>query len=264
MPVLDGNRLRIAITGTWTTSAQSGDLSRAGGSSYTPPPNPYRCATDPVAGTAGQATQEQVIDGVLMRAYRFSCLELPGEGNIYTWLPVITGHDLALMVYESATAQIPAPATEILNLDPEFGWTYVREPTEFRVTNLQPVSASVTASAGPLVLWATVTATPTGITFDPGEPNGGGFTCSLDDNATPYNADHPSACSYTYRNSSAIAADGRTFMTSTSVEWHITYDSFDGGGDLGTYTSTSSLALGVAEIQALVSCVGHEPEQGGC
>jgi hypothetical protein len=158
--------------------------------------------------------------------------------------------------------QLPVPITDFLALDSEFGWAYVRVPVDFRVANaVQPVS--VTASVGPV--WATVTALPSRVTFEPGEPGGHTVACSAAGATVGYDPATPGECSYAYANSSAISANGRTFTTTTSIEWTISWTSSTGaGGGLGGYTTSSSAPLAVAEIQALVTCTGPRPEQGGC
>ena len=50
-------------------------------------------------------------------------------------------------------------------LDPTYGWAYVRTPLDFRAGGDSWRPVSVTASAGPV--WATATAQPQRLTFDP-------------------------------------------------------------------------------------------------
>jgi hypothetical protein len=113
-------------------------------------------------------------------------------------------------------------------------------------------------------VWASITATPTTVTFRPGEPGSGAVECSVEAAQQPYDPSGPGACSYTYVNSSAVSANGRTFPTSTSVTWSITYRTPAGSGTFPALTTTSTSDLAVAEYQALVTCTGPRPEQGGC
>lgn len=180
------------------------------------------------------------------------------------WFEQVRVADLLPGAADSARAQIPAPVVSFQNLDRDFGWAYVTVAQDFRVTGLAPVSATASATAGPLTAWVTVTATPKMVRFDPGEPGGHQVECGVDAAQAPFVAEVPGECSYTYVNSSAISGNGRTFDTSTSVEWQISYDSSEGSGSLDPYTASSTTPLGVAEIQALVTCTGPRPEQGGC
>ena len=162
-------------------------------------------------------------------------------------------------------AVLEAPAVEFVGLDPEFGWAYVVVPVGFRVTNTAPIAVTASVSAGPFTAWATITATPTEIRFDPGEPGGRVVVCPPAAAASAaFDSARPDACSYRYDNSSAVAGNGRTFETTTSMVYAITYQSSEGPGSFPAVTMSSTAELAVAEIQALVTCTGPRPEQGGC
>jgi len=113
----------------------------------------------------------------------------------------------------------------------------------------QPVSAS--ASAGNVSV--TTTATPNHVVFNMG--NGDEVTCMGP--GTPYDTHRPSAdqstdCSYTYHRSSADQPNGRYTVTATvfySVAWNAT--GIAAGGALAPVTQSSTVAIRVAEIQAL-------------
>lgn len=186
------------------------------------------------------------------------------QSGSFVWVPNITAADLLPALSDRVRAELQPPQVQFEGLDPEFGWAYVTVPLDFRVTNLAPVSVTASVAAGPLFVWATVTATPSTVTFLPGEPRGGPMSCSSSGAAMAYYPDTPGECSYTYRDTSAISANGRTFTTTLSVDWVVTYDSSSGSGTLPTLTLSSSTELAVAEIQALVTCTGPRPEQGGC
>lgn len=102
------------------------------------------------------------------------------------------------------------------------------------------------------------------VTFEPGEPGGYAVRCSVEAAQLGYLAEAPGECSYSYTNTSAVSANGRTFGTSISVDWEITFDSSAGSGTFPTVTMTTDSELAVAEYQALVTCTGPRPEQGGC
>jgi hypothetical protein len=111
---------------------------------------------------------------------------------------------------------------------------------------------SVTVSAGPV--WATVTATPSRLSFDPG---GGlsGVTCPGP--GTPYSAAaarHPNPCTFTYTQSSA-RQPGAAYQAAVSVVWRVSWTGSGGvGGTLNAgLPMPYQFALRIAEGQALVS-----------
>jgi hypothetical protein len=198
------------------------------------------------------------------RTYNLYLRRCPDGSQQYSEVPE-TDPEINLMplaLRDVKEKYLPKPQTQFLALDSEFGWAYVTVPLDFRVTNaVEPVS--VTASIGPV--WATVTAVPSRVTFEPGEPGGHTVSCSTAGASAGYDPATPGECSYTYVNSSAISANGRTFTTRTSIEWAISWTSSTGaGGPLAGFSTSSSEPLAVAEIQALVTCTGPRPEQGGC
>jgi hypothetical protein len=181
------------------------------------------------------------------------------------WVPQITATDLLPALYDAMRAQLESPQVQFKGLDPEFGWAYVTVPFGFRVGNTGPVSVTARVSFGPLFVWATMTARPDAITFDPGEPGGRSVTCSAAGAAaTGFDSERPSECSYTYSHSSSVASGGRTFVITTEMTYQISYESSSGAGTFPAVTTTSSADLAVAEVQALVTCTGPRPEQGGC
>ena len=123
----------------------------------------------------------------------------------------------------------------------------------------------MTASVGPV--WATVTAVPVAMRFDPGDPAGpGAVQCGGADPVAAYVAEVPGACSYTYLNASSTSPyDGYHFLTTTSIDWAISWTSSTGaGGALDPYSTSASAPLAVAEVKGLVTCTGSRGEQGGC
>lgn len=177
----------------------------------------------------------------------------------------VTPADLLPDLRRRMEAAIPAPETTFRPMDAKFGWVYVNVPIDFRVaSSLEPVSLSGSLSNGVVTVSATLTATPTRVTFTPGEPRGEDATCAAAGALAPYDPDEPGECAYTYRNSSAISANGRTFSTSTTVEWSLQFDSSDGSRTLDPFERTATQDVAVAEVQALVTCTGPLPAQGGC
>lgn len=160
---------------------------------------------------------------------------------------------------------LPQPVPVFQLLDPTYGWAYVRTPLDFRAGGDSWRPVSVTASVGPV--WATATAQPQTLTFDPGDPSGPGpVSCGGEAPVAPYVPETPGACSYTYVNASSTSpVDGYHFRTTLTIGWSITWASSTGaGGALPPYATSGSSLLAVAEIKGLVTCTGSRPEQGGC
>lgn len=220
--------------------------------------------TDPASGVESPPTKTE--GGVTYDLYFLSptCTDAFAGGS-YLYVQRISSADLIPGLREEVERRLPKPEIEFAPKDSQFGWTYVKVATDFRVTSsLEVVTAEAAAVAGPQVVWASISATPTSVTFEPGEPGGYAVACSAADAQLGYSPAAPGACSYTYTNTSAVSSNGRTFPTSVSVEWTIEFDSSDGGGTFPPLTMTSSQDLAVAEYQALVTCTGPRPEQGGC
>ena len=189
-----------------------------------------------------------------------------GGVGAYVVVAEATPQDLLPGILEQLRQRtLPKPMPVFELLDPEFGWAYVRTPLDFRAGGDSWRPVSVTASLGPV--WATVTAEPQTLTFDPGDPAGPGpVACGGDAPVAPYVAETPGACSYTYVNASSTSPfDGYHFQTSMEIAWSISWTSSTGaGGALAPYTTSASALLAVAEVKGLVTCTGSRPEQGGC
>jgi hypothetical protein len=160
---------------------------------------------------------------------------------------------------------LPTPVPVFELLDPQHGWAYVRTPLDFRAGGNTWRPVSVTASVGPV--WATVTARPHTLTFDPGDLAGPGpVACGGENPVAPYVAAQPGACSYTYVNASSTSpVDGYHFQTRLTIAWSISWTSSTGaGGALAPYSTSATSLLAVAEVKGLVTCTGSRPEEGGC
>jgi hypothetical protein len=215
------------------------------------------CAYSRVTEIADAETSK-IIDGEVFDLWRLDCPVLTGERVfVPLWIQRVAAADLLPDVEDRARSQIPAPAVSFPNLAEQGGMALTRVPQDFRVANLAPVSASASVIAGPLSAWVTVTATPVSVMFDPGEPRGSPLECSVDAAQAEFVAATPGECSYAYRDSSAIDPSGG-FSASVSVEWSITYEGSSGSGSLSSYSSSTSTALPVGEIQAVVTCVGED------
>jgi hypothetical protein len=213
------------------------------------------------APSMGFVTWPLVIGGVMNHLWSKTC---PGTTTFYS-VPDRQPRDLLPQLLEQLRQRtLPRPTPVLELLDPRYGWAYVRTPLDFRAGDAwRPVS--VTAALGPV--WATVTATPVRLTFDPGDPAGPGpVSCGGDAPLAPYVASAPGACSYTYLNASSTSpVDGYHFRTQLTIDWSIAWTSSTGdGGPLPAYSTSTASLLAVAEVKGLVVCTGPRPEQGGC
>ena len=201
--------------------------------------------------------------GVLRHLWRQDC---PGKLPYWVALPAADPVDLLPQLLQDLRARaLPKPTPVFELLDREFGWAYVRTPLDFRAGGDSWRTVSITASVGPL--WATVTAKPTRLTFDPGDPKGpAAVACDGDGPIAIYEPKTPGVCSYTYRNASSTSTvDGHNFTTSLTIDWQISWTSSTGaGGPLDAFATTSTAPLAVAEVKGLVVCTGARPQQGGC
>lgn len=203
---------------------------------------------------------ERVMNGVVERLWWREC-EGPGS---FVWVPEVSTDDLlAVLMDDIQSRRLPDPDLSFGNTDPEFGWAYARVPVDVRAAGISPVSVTVSVAAGPFFAWATMRAEPVRIVFDSGDPESGVMECTPGGLAAGV-GDEPGSCSFAYVNSSAIAPNGRTFDTELSVEWEISYESSGGSGSFAPVVTAGTAELAVAEVQALVTCTGARPEQGGC
>ncbi len=115
-------------------------------------------------------------------------------------------------------------------------------------------SLTVTVTAGPV--WATVTATPSALSFDPGT-GAGAVTCpgpgTAYDPAVPA-ATQRTGCSYTYAQPSADLV-GDSYPASVTVVWQVAWTGSGGaGGVLAPALSVPvSIPIRVAQAEALVT-----------
>jgi hypothetical protein len=202
-------------------------------------------------------------NGVTQILWRRIC---PGGAVDWFLIPQTTPADILPQLLEELKERaLPIPAPTFEMLDPVNNWAYVTVPVDFRAGANSWRTVAVTASIGPV--WATVTAQPVLMTFDPGDPNGpGGVSCNGSGPVAAYVAETPGACSYTYTNASSTSPyDGYHFLTTTTIDWSISWTSSSGaGGTLAPYSTSASAPLAVAEVKGLVTCTGSRAEQGGC
>ena len=215
-----------------------------------------------IVDDVGSLTWPRVIGETTYNLYLRRC----PSGDTWVEVPEVAPADLLPgLLADLRSRALPRPTPVFEMLDPEFGWAYVRTPLDFRAGGESWREVSVTASAGPV--WATVTAVPMALTFDPGDPAGAGsVTCTGTAPIDPYIAESPGECSYVFTNSSSTSPhDGYHFLTTLSIEWSITW--VGAGGAAGTfepYTTSTTTELAVAEVKGLVTCTGPREAQGGC
>lgn len=214
------------------------------------------------AGSIGQGTWPRTANGVTFHLWRRTC----PDGVTYIEFAETTPEEiLPRLLGRLKREALPKPTPVFEKLDPVHGWAYVRTPLDFRVGAGAWAPVSVTAAVGPI--WATVTAQPARLSFDPGDPAGPGVvSCAGDGPVAPYVPEVPGACSYTFVNASSTSPlDGYHFMTRLTIDWSISWTSSTGaGGPLAPYSTFADAPLAVAEVKGLVTCTGPRPEQGGC
>jgi hypothetical protein len=219
------------------------------------------CSWTLADGPVGAVTWPITVNGVVYHFWQRAC----PDGVTFVAVPERQPQDLLPdLLSQLRERALPKPVPVFEMLDKDFGWAYVRTPLDFRAGDAwRPIS--VTASLGPV--WATVTATPLRLTFDPGDPRGPGpVTCEGDGPLAPYASAEPGACSYRYVNASSTSPfDHYHFQTRLTIDWSIAWTSSTGAsGSLPPYSTSTDSLLAVAEIKALVTCTGPAPEQGGC
>jgi hypothetical protein len=155
-------------------------------------------------------------------------------------------------VLQMALAQLNPPAPAVSTAPPRGRDALVGLPEWFWITNWHPIHIGLAVGG----VGANVTAVPDRLTFSPG---GGLPAVSCRGPGRPYNRKRPasvqhSACSYTYRQSSAQQPGG-AYTASVSVTWAATWTTSDGAGGAVNppLQVQTTFALPVAEGQALVN-----------
>ncbi len=155
--------------------------------------------------------------------------------------PAMSPLALARSAVSSLTLAFPSPQTnpgidqrQLPGIDT---WMWID------AADWQPVSASASIPG----MSATVTATPTQVTWDMGD---GSAPVVCDGPGTPYDPERPPAdqtsdCTYRYQRRGSYPA-------SATVRWEITWSASDGdGGSLAPVDRTTTFTMTVAERQAV-------------
>lgn len=171
------------------------------------------------------------------------------------WVPVISTETLARQAAAVAYRRLPHPLGEFA---PPAHRGVVRLGTWFWVNPAlwRPVSVTARIPTPRGVISATATATPTRLTFDPGDGSLGTGATSCTGPGLPwvpaFGDRLPSPCMYTYRHSS-VRHPRRSFPASLAITWRVTYSTNVGAsGSLGDVRTSVTHQMTVREIQALV------------
>ncbi len=201
------------------------------GLAWPPPPGEAWALLDCLGGSVGQGPQAVLV-------------------STASGVPRVTPEQLLI----EALRDLQVPALPPATAPPRGSDGLVGLPEWFWVPPASWHPLSVTVTAGPV--WATVTATPYGLTFDPGT-GGGSVTCagpgSAYDPAIPA-ADQRTGCSYVYAHPSA-GLPGNAYPASVLVLWHVAWTGSGGaGGVLAPALSVPvSMPIRVAQAEALVT-----------
>lgn len=186
-------------------------------------------------------------------SYKPFLKECPGVLPVLVFIPQVTPRALAQAAEAYAVERLPKPTTNAAPpLDKgivKLGMWFWTEPNQYR-----PISASAWVPTPQGSLTATVTATPSMLMFDSGEPDGERVSCAGPGEQwlPEYGDELASDCMYTYQHSSAIDHNG-TFAAGLSIVWNVTWVANGVAGTFDDYTTTSTQQITVNEIQAVIT-----------
>lgn len=165
------------------------------------------------------------------------------------WVPLVSQETVVPVLYAHLEEYLGAPLLSWPGEDREFGWLYVNTAQDFRIE--APATITLTASVANVTgsVSASVTATPTVVSFEPGEPGGSMVVCSVEAATAGYSVSVP-GCHYRYQHSSAISPTN-AFGTRTVLRWEITTTSTVFGDH--ALPTISYDTVEVAEVQAVVT-----------
>jgi hypothetical protein len=170
--------------------------------------------------------------------------------NNATGTPAVTPQQLAT----TALGELHVPYLRPSTAPPRGHDGLVGLPEWFWMARRSWHARTVTVSAGPV--WASVTAAPVGLTFQPGA---GLSPVSCTGPGTAYNAHTPAAaqhtdCSYTYLTPST-GQPGNVYQASVTVTWQVTWTGSGGAGGVldAALSVPAGLTVPVAQGEALVT-----------
>ncbi|ACU77420.1 putative ATP/GTP-binding protein [Catenulispora acidiphila DSM 44928] len=217
----------------------------------------HDCALVPDPSHGGQPSGNS--GGAAGSWYQWRCQDSSDQQNLTaipkndleTWVPTPTMSPGDVAQAAAKEIHLPAPA---MNTSPRDGVPqWVNFPMFLWTDSLDwhPLSATANVPG----LQASATATPEKLTWDMGD--GSVVTCTGP--GTPFTDSTPATsvspdCGYVYRRASDAESSGE-FTVRVTESWRVTWT---GGGQSGTLpdlAATSSIAVRVAESQALVTSV---------
>jgi hypothetical protein len=181
----------------------------------------------------------------------------PGVGTQTVWIPRIDHRRLSYHATDHLERLLPAPRASFA---PPSTNGVVKVGTWFWNADWSAVSVTawVPTPSGPR--WATTTARPVQLVFEPGDGRLGTGTVTCNGPGTPWTrprgdaAPSPSGCQYTYRHSSVMAPNRSSFPATVTIVWDVTWRGSSGtGGYSGQLLTSRSYAMTVREIQAVVA-----------
>lgn len=234
-------------------NANGGPRPQTGSRSSGPAPQCVWKSVEELQAAAGEETSAAGAsdpfdpDGVESVLYARVC---DGAVAGWRWFQVLDQAGLLAAASDDVRRRLPVPRP-VLSPDPVRGLV-VRVATWFAVPGGQWVPVTGTAEA--LGLAVTVVATPGELVFDPGDGSRA-VTCAgpgqTFDPSAPVAAVTP-ACSYTYRDASTAAVNGRSWPASLSVRWRVTWTASNGqSGVLDPLVTTTAIDAVVREFQAV-------------
>jgi hypothetical protein len=219
------------VNNTCTFVALSKAQAQGLGLSWPPPKGKHWAMMDCIGGDAGRGPQAVLVSNA-------------------TGAPQITPQQLLAQALGELKVPYLGPATA----PPRGSDGLVGLPEWFWVPAGEWHARSVTVTAGPV--WATATAAPVGLSFDPGA---GLNAMVCKGPGTTYNRHRPAAqqhtsCSYTYQRPSA-GLPGNAYQASVTVTWRISWTGSGGAGGLldGALAVPVGFTVPVAQGEALVS-----------
>jgi len=249
-PYVDGNVVQVPCSSGSGTPGTAGTGSSGTGGSATAstcvtvvysPAQVQQLGLGPAP--AGQAWAELACGGTLPGVVAILVRTAAG-------MPQVTPQQLMIQAYGELQVPSLSPATA----PPRGHDGLVGLPEWFWVPAAGWQARSVTVSAGPV--WATVTATPVGLTFEPGA---GISPISCQGPGTAYDPAKPAAsqhsdCSYTYLQPSA-GLPSNVYQASVSITWRVDWAGSGGaGGVLAPALSVPvAFTIPVAQGEALVT-----------
>jgi hypothetical protein len=226
-----GNGGPGGITNTCTTTPLDEAQAKNLGLSWPPPKGQEWALLDCLGGNVGTGPQAVLV-------------------NIATGQPQITPQQLL----ETAIGELQVPYLSPRTAPPRGHDGLVGLPEWFWIPRAEWGSRSVTVTAG--TVWATATATPAGLTLEPG---GGLSPVSCAGPGTRYDTSKAASaqstnCSYTYQQPSS-GQPGGAYQATLTVSWRVSWTGSGGAGGLldPALPVSVAFAVPVAQGEALVN-----------